>query len=243
MKTIRYKRTALMMLIVFSFAAGQNPQPTSLPVGSATVAELKGAVSFRSPQGSDLTGQRGMVLDPDSVIETVKGSVLLDLQDGSQVLVKPHSRVVLRAPSEGKGYWLELLIGKIFAKVQKRLGSTPSFRMGTPTAVITVRGTRFSVEVTKKNRTVVDVFEGLVEVAGLAEGSRPVLIRPGFGTRVEQDRAPEEPREMENPGEGMGPGSAREDDRSSQPGWGTEGGRDEQSRPTSQGPSQPERDR
>ena len=54
--------------------------------------------------------------------------------------------------------------GKILAQVQKRFGNAPSFRMGTPTAVITVRGTRFEVEVNKKNKTVVDVYEGVVAV-------------------------------------------------------------------------------
>jgi hypothetical protein len=75
--------------------------------------------------------------------------------------------------------------------------------MGTPSAVITVRGTRFSVEVTKKRKTYVEVFEGLVDMAGMVEGSPHVLIKPGFSTGVELDRPPEEPRET-NPGEGSG---------------------------------------
>jgi ferric-dicitrate binding protein FerR (iron transport regulator) len=115
------------------------------------------------------------------------------------VLVKAHSNVVLKAPNEGKGYSLELFIGDVLVKVRKRLGSSPSFRMGTPTAVITVRGTRFLVEVNKR-KTIVEVFEGLVEVAGIMERSPHVLIRPGFSTGVDRDRAPEQPREM-NPGE------------------------------------------
>ena len=130
-------------------------------------------------------------------IDTKKGSLLLDLQDGSQVLVKPNSHVLLKSPNEGKGYWLELLIGKINAKVQKRLGNAPSFRMGTPTAVITVRGTRFGVDVDKKQRTHVEVYEGLVEVAGLFHGA-PVMLRPGFSTGVEQNRDPEQPHGMDN---------------------------------------------
>lgn len=195
-------RIALMTVVVFMFAAAQTapPQQTVLPVDSAEISEVKGTVMLYSPQGLSLTAQRGVTLTAESTIETAKGSVLLDLQDGSQVLVKSHSNVVLKAPSRGKGYSLELLIGKILVKVQKRLGNTPSFRMGTPTAVITVRGTRFSVEVNKKSKTIVDVFEGLVEVAGLTEGAPHVLITPGFSTGVEQNRAPEQPREM-NPSE------------------------------------------
>ena len=158
---------------------------------------MKGVVHIPSPHGESVNAQRGTALVAESKIDTAKGSVLLNLEDGSQVLVKSNSHVVLKAPTQGKGYWLELLMGKINAKVQKRLGNSPSFRMGTPTAVITVRGTRFSVEVDKKERTQVEVFEGLVEVAGFFHGA-PVMVRPGFSTGVEHDRAPEAPHGLEN---------------------------------------------
>lgn len=199
MKTRPHVCTALLVLVVFCTAAGQDPmptQPTSLPVGSATVTEVKGEVFLRGPQGDTPAAQRGLVLAVESTIETKKGNLLLELQDGSQVLVKPHSRVVLKDPNQGRGFYLELLIGKVVNKIQKRLGNTPSFRMGTPTAVVTVRGTRFEVEVNKKLRTYVVVYEGMVEVAGLFGAAPPVLVRPGFTTNVDRDRDPEQPREI-----------------------------------------------
>jgi hypothetical protein len=218
-------RIALMTVVVFMLAAAQTPpvQPTVLRIGSAEISEVKGTVVLHSPQGSLLTAQRGTTLDAGSIVETTKGSLLLDLQDGSQVLVKAHSNVVLRAPNEGGGHSLELFIGNILVKVSKRLGNNPSFRMGTPTAVITVRGTRFSVEVNKRG-TMVEVFEGLVEVAGLMQGSPHVLIRPGFSTGVERDRGPDQPREIgpgETPDNGPGGEASRNpgmgQDREDQP--------------------------
>ncbi len=201
-------RSVVLMLVVLSVAAAEDPQmrEVSLRVGSAIIGDLKGniakgEISVHSPQGAPVEPQRGLTLAPESVIETTKGSVLLNLQDGSQVLVRPHSRVVLKAPTEGKGYFLELWLGKIFAQVQKRFGNAPSFKMGTPTAVITVRGTRFSVEVTKKKKTVVDVYEGLVAVSGVDAVGTPVLLQPGFWTEVGSAGSPEEPRERFNPGE------------------------------------------
>src|SRR5437016_4217639 len=190
MTAMRQACTLTVLLLLVS-ANGQNPTPTALPVGSATIAELKGDVQVHSPQGDVVSAQHGTSLPAESKIDTSKGSMLLDLQDGSQVLVKPNSHVVLKAPNQGKGYWLELLLGKITAKVQKRLGNSPSFRMGTPTAVITVRGTRFAVEVNKKQRTFVEVYEGLVEVQGFPSIGRNVMIRPGFYTHVELHRDPE----------------------------------------------------
>src|SRR5271165_1065202 len=212
MKTSKCIVVGLMMAVCVPLLA-QNapPEPTSLPIGSAVVSEMKGDMVVTSPQGTPVAAQRGLTLTADTRIETAKGTMLLELQDGSQVLIKAHSNVVLKAPNEGKGYYLELFIGKILTKVEKRLGGAPSFRMGTPSAVITVRGTRFSVEVTKKSRTLVDVFEGLVDVAGVTEGSPHVLIKPGFYTGVEIERDPEGPRQM-SPSEGSG----REDGREGQ---------------------------
>src|SRR5512135_1695153 len=186
MRRIRGLKVGLVMLTMLSLAAAQNPQSreVSLFVGSAVLADLKGDISLRAPDGSRVSAERGLTLPPQSVIETGKGSLLLNLQDGSQVLVKPHSRVLLKSPNEGKGYYLELLLGKILAQVQKRFGNAPSFRMGTPTAVITVRGTRFEVEVNKKNKTVVDVYEGVVAVAGFGSEESPVLLYPGFWTEI-----------------------------------------------------------
>ena len=224
---------AMTMAFVLYGAAGQTSPPPQavLPVGSAVVTEIKGEVVFTSPEGAPVVAQRGSTLTANTKVETAKGSVLLELQDGSQVLIKGHSNVVLRAPNEQKGFSLELFLGQIIVKVQKRLGASPSFRMGTPSAVITVRGTRFSVEVNKKKKTYVNVFEGLVEVQGLMQSSPPILIRPGFSTGVEENRAPEEPRESgsgeENQRQGghqgghesdhEGRGQGTEDQQKSQP--------------------------
>lgn len=197
MSATRHLCTGWLLILMLAGANGQNPQPTALPAGSATIADVKGEVEVHSPQGASVAAQRGTVLAAESKIDTAKGSVLLNLEDGSQVLVKANSHVVLRTPNQGKGYWFELLLGKINAKVQKRLGNAPSFRMGTPTAVITVRGTRFSVDVDKKEHTHVEVYEGLVEVAGFFHGA-PVMVRPGFSTGVQHDRDPEPPRNLEN---------------------------------------------
>lgn len=224
MTALRHFFRGLIVLLALPVATGQNPLPTALPVGSATIAEIKGDVEIHSPQGDVVSAQRGTLLGAESKIDTAKGSALLDLQDGSQVLVKPNSHVVLKAPNQGKGYWLELLMGKIHAKVQKRLGNSPSFRMGTPTAVITVRGTRFLVDVDKKNRTHVEVYEGLVEVAGFFHGA-PVMVRPGYSTGVELNRDPEQPRNMDNRenenrenrwNPGAAPSGRSEDDREKQ---------------------------
>ena len=194
MKTIRRTRATITVIFLLAVAVGQVQQVAPLAVGTASVAEWKGDVVLHSSAGAIVEAKRGLVLESESAIDTGKGSILLDLQDGSQVLVKPKSHVVLKSPANEKGYLLDLLLGRVVATVRKRLSNTPSFRMGTPTAVITVRGTRFEVDVTKEKRTYVEVYEGIVEVIGFRLGGRPILLQPGFSTRVESNRDPDQPR-------------------------------------------------
>jgi ferric-dicitrate binding protein FerR (iron transport regulator) len=192
------------MIVMCPLAMGQAQAPpaSSLPVGSASIAEVQGTVLLRSPRGEALSAKPGLTLLPETTIETAKGSAILNLEDGSQVLVKPNSRVVLKAPENSTGLYLQQWLGRIIVKAQKRIGNTPSFRMGTPTAVISVRGTRFEVQVKNKSRTNVSVFEGLVEVRGISGSGPPVLLGPGFSTSVKENRPPEPPLKVELPAGG-----------------------------------------
>lgn len=213
MKYTRTSRIACLVLLALCLALGQEQQPqtATLPVGSATVDEIKGEVTIRSTaQATPVAAQRGQVLEVESILETAKGSAVLHLGDGSQVLVKPRSRVVLKAPERSGGTFFDLVIGKIMASVKKRLGTSPSFRMGTPTAVITVRGTKFEVNVDKKGKTYVQVQEGVVEVLSLAAPGRPIILRPGYWTNVDPGRAPSEPHSMS---EMLDNGSSSEQER------------------------------
>ena len=217
---------AICLAAISTIAVAQDQQPAVLPAGSAGVADFKGEVTLHGPDGAVIAADRGILLTAESVIDTAKGSVLLNLQDGSQVLVKPHSHVVLKSPNQAPGDWLQLTIGNVIAKIKKRLGNSPSFRMGTPTAVITVRGTRFQVEVDKQQRTRVEVYEGVVEVRGMGVGMGGVMLQPGFRTNVRENRAPEKPERMDDNEAMPGPGGVRD----GRPGAGRPG---DSSRPSS----------
>lgn len=65
--------------------------------------------------------------------------------------------------------------------------------MGTPSAVIAVRGTRFDVEVNATGVSEIDVFEGLVEVGSATLPGVSVLVSPGMSTRVGIGTPPETP--------------------------------------------------
>ncbi len=207
---MRTHTQALIVLTILAVLAIAAPaQETVQPVsGAAKLLDTRGDVRVQLPQQSFVPASREMTLPPGSTITTQKGSALLLLSDGSQILIKSNSNVLLKSPDQGDRHYLEVLLGRIRAAVTKRLQGAQPFRLGTPSAVITVRGTRFEVSVNKHLVTQIEVYEGLVEVAGFGQGP-PVLLRPGYFTDVPQNRAPEQPRSME-PGsdrEGYGRGS------------------------------------
>jgi ferric-dicitrate binding protein FerR (iron transport regulator) len=241
MRSLRSLSVVLLLFVLAGVPAAQAPQPqpqaTTLPVGAVTVDEIKGEVTVLAPgAAAAIAPQRGQVLAAETTIEVGKGSALLHLEDGSEVLIKGHSRVLLKAPAQAPGNFLELLLGKIVAKVQKRLGNAPAFRMGTPTAVITVRGTRFQVEVNKNGKTYVEVYEGVVEVASLRALGQPVFLRPGYHTDVVPDHLPDRPsrseldNEMERPG--FGTGTEREGTQQARPGTESPSSQPDQERET-----------
>jgi hypothetical protein len=174
-------------------AHGQSQPAPDASLAGATISDWKGKVQLQLPGQTMSSPRRGEGLPAGTVIDTIDGRLLLQLPDRSQVLVRAHTHLLLKQPSLGDWNYLQLFLGQILARVSKRTGGAPPFQLATPTAVISVRGTRFEVDVNRYNVTEVDVFEGLVAVAG-AENGPSVLLEPGFSTRVGQDAVPESPR-------------------------------------------------
>jgi uncharacterized membrane protein YgcG len=86
------------------------------------------------------------------------------------------------------------MIGRVRTQIQKRMGGSPAFQIGTPSAVISVRGTKFDVEVDRRGFTEVDVDEGVVELEAVTGRGESVMITAGFSSRVGMETGPEVPR-------------------------------------------------
>jgi hypothetical protein len=115
------------------------------------------------------------------------------LSDGSEVIIRAHTRLQVQQPSITDPSYFQLLLGRIRALINKRTGGAVPFELGTPSAVIAVRGTQFDVEVNPRNVTEVDVVDGLVEVYARNAPGGSVLLEPGFSTRIGMDSGPEQP--------------------------------------------------
>jgi FecR protein len=187
----------LFFWIAAGMAAAQEQQPASTPttaaIAGATIAEWKGNIRLSLPGQLPSNPLRGEQLPPGTVLDTGSGRLLLRLSDGSEVIVRAHTRLQVQQPSLSDPTYFQLLLGKIRALINKRTGGAVPFELGTPSAVIAVRGTEFDVEVNPRNVTEVDVVDGLVEVYGRNAAAGSILLEPGFSTRVGMDSDPEQP--------------------------------------------------
>lgn len=195
---VRCARFALLFFwITASTAAAQNQQPGATPttaaIAGATITEWKGDIRLSLPGQAASRPIRGESLPPGTILDTGSGRLLLHLNDGSQLLIHSHTRLQIQQPSVSDPTYFQLLLGRIRALISKRTGGAVPFELGTPSAVIAVRGTEFDVEVNPHNVTEVDVADGVVEVYGRNAGGRSVLLQPGFSTRVAMDGDPEQP--------------------------------------------------
>ncbi len=186
----------IWLVLVVSTVRAQVPGSgvPSAPFAGAIISEWKGEVRIQLPSASVSNPKRGQVLSAGTVIETVNGRLVMVLRsDESEILVQPHTRLIIVEPAPGNWNALEIILGQVRAYIRKRTGGAASFQMGTPSAVIAVRGTRFDVEVNRYQVSEVDVFDGLVEVGSRINSGTSVLVSPGFSTRVGVGTAPETP--------------------------------------------------
>src|SRR5467141_3654296 len=194
-------RSAYFCLIFFWISAGMSAAqeqqtssaPTTAAIAGATIAEWKGNIRLSLPGQLPSNPLRGEQLPPGTILDTGSGRLLLRLSDGSEVMLRAHTRLRVQEPSLADPSYFQLLLGRIRALINKRTGGGVPFELGTPSAVIAVRGTQFEVEVNPRNVTEVDGVDGLVEVYARTATGGSVLLEPGFSTRVGMDSSPEQP--------------------------------------------------
>jgi ferric-dicitrate binding protein FerR (iron transport regulator) len=100
----------------------------------------------------------------ETIVTEEDGYAELQVADGSRFYVFPNSRAVFRKNPGSLRDLVDVFLGRVRFEIQKLTGGEPRYRIFTPTAVISVRGTMFDVNVDQDETTVVAVDEGVVAV-------------------------------------------------------------------------------
>jgi len=182
---------ALILAALALACSAQSASAQTTPV-EARIASVSGIALLSNSTQAPTAAKRGDVLIPGEEIDTRGGGHLtIELTDGSLVVVRPGSRVLLKDFHSATTLreLFEVLIGRVRVKINHFGGKPNPYRINSPTASIAVRGTEFSVAVNGVGDTEVKVFEGLVEVERLSNPQNKVLVHPGHGVivRIDQD--------------------------------------------------------
>jgi FecR-like protein len=153
----------------------------------ARATSVTGAAVLSTAGSPQFALSRGYLLNPGDLIDTRGGGrVVIDLSDGSIVIVQPESVVTLKDfhTADSLRELFEVTIGRVRVKINHFGGRPNPYRINTPTASIAVRGTEFSIAVDNAGDTRVDVYEGAVQVSSLANPNQTVLLEAGRGVLV-----------------------------------------------------------
>ena len=160
------------------------------PAGAASPPS--GSVTFLSGEATRQAGGKaeklasGSLVYQDDLVETgVRTRLEVKLPDRSVIRLGPQSKLRLTTAVFGKGVAdrkvsASLLVGQIWAKVEKVVGGESRFEVQTRNAVAGVRGTTFRVDARQDQSCVVKVYSGAVAVAA---GKVP---RPGHAAAKER---------------------------------------------------------
>jgi len=154
--------------------------------GTATVTFLTGRVDVLRDSTPWVLNVGDAVKPGQMIVTGPDGGAIFKLADGSTFEVYANSHVKFRA---SQGNWRELLdvfLGNVKVHIQHLVGQPNPNRVRTPTAVISVRGTTFHVNVEDDgDTTFVMVEEGVVDVEHVLIGNgKKVELRDGQAIRV-----------------------------------------------------------
>ncbi|MBI3551757.1 MAG: FecR domain-containing protein [Elusimicrobia bacterium] len=120
------------------------------------------------------------LVDQDTVRTGQRAQATLSFEDGSRVELGGNATFTLEEASRGRSA-IRLNFGAIKAFVQKM--ASRRFEVKTPTAVCSVRGTEFRVEVLSGGRTIVDLYKGLLGVED--RRGQQILLHPNERIQID----------------------------------------------------------
>jgi hypothetical protein len=122
----------------------------------------------------------GNTVRPQQMVKTgPDGYARFQVSDGSTFEVFPNSQVMFRANPPSWKDLLDVVIGRVKVYIQHLNGVPNPNNVSSPTAVISVRGTVFEVNVEDEDgTTLVTVDEGVVLVRAKAPGGGEKLLQP-----------------------------------------------------------------
>jgi hypothetical protein len=177
---------AILAVMMLTGTAWAQEQPLRYDFES-----LRGKVTVSSGGAESVARQGDAARGGDLVMTNWRGRAVVAVTErGSRFEIFASTRVKLA--SDEPGVLVELERGRLKAWFDK-LTDVPIERfIKTPGAILAVRGTRYGVEVDSRGETILNVFEGIVEVRQLGpQAAPPLFVRAGESCAINHGAMPQ----------------------------------------------------
>jgi hypothetical protein len=180
------RTVATLFVTALSFMAQTPPLPSPVETeGAAKLINFTGQISVVRSGYAWALNVGGIVNRQEVIVTGPDGWGVFQVADGSKFEVFNNSRVVFRA---NQGEWRELLevfLGRVRVQIEHFGGLPNNNKVHTPTAVISVRGTIFTVDVEDQTETTTVIDEeGSVVVRHKLQTGPEKILMPGESVRV-----------------------------------------------------------
>src|SRR5450759_2254636 len=183
LRRVTFTRAMHTLLIAVALVVSSNPLRAQCVLSAESIG-TGAIVVMQSGDVSQLGDRAGyrVIIPPCGIVN--QQHVIKTGPDGySTFEVFPNSEVTFRK-TYGITDLLNVWMGKVKVYIQHFPGVPNPNNVTTPTALISVRGTIFDVEVQDDGATFVTLDEGLVDVRHLQVASRIVSLHPGESVQV-----------------------------------------------------------
>jgi len=181
-------KTLLAALAMLTATAATTPSPAVSPI-PYRFDEVKRNVVLKTAT-HESQAAKGTQAQSGDHVHTGLFSYALIAAEPHHAKFEIFSATDIQLAGGAPGVILSLERGRIHAMFDKILGTEPRL-VQTPGALLAVRGTQYNIEVDKTGKTMLDVFEGTVEIRSPFR-NEPFLVHAGESSSFTRQAPPPE---------------------------------------------------
>jgi len=182
-------KTLLAALAMLSATAATTPTSTAAASIGYRFDDVKRTVVLKTAT-QETQAAKGSQAQSGDRVHTGMFSYALIASEPHRAKFEIFSVTDVQLAGGAPGVILSLERGRVHAMFDKILGSEPRL-VQTPGALLAVRGTQYNIEVDKAGKTILDVFEGTVEIRSPFR-PEPFLVHAGESSSFTQHAPPPE---------------------------------------------------
>lgn len=189
----KWRTWRLAGLLLITLAVWSSPRSFGVNDKAGTVTEVSGPAWVIRENCSYAAVKDMSLYGGDRIKTGLFGKMTIRLCDRHLLKLYSHTEITLKSLQANKEVSLFMTVGKLFVDVVRNIDKAVRFEIESEAAIAGVRGTSFTMTVSRRHKTSVSVYEGEVELIGKQDRSS-VILSPGQSSTVVLGGRPSAPK-------------------------------------------------